>query len=508
MADFDLNSFVSNPTIEQLNAFRKDDLICVAEYFQIRVNRQQLKREIKSAVVKGLEELGVMALADGIEQDSLSADAYPLVFGEEDASETAEVEESKAKAVLPPFDPFSPALSGSGGEARLKLRLAKIQMEERMRVGERRAELELELEIRRLEIDADKQIKLRELELRVARDAPGPPVPIAPAPLQINPPLPVVQSAPAVGADAVPRVGASGSTFEVSKHIARVPQFREIEVDSYFNVFERIASALNWPRDVWTLLLQCKLTGKAQEVCAVLSLEDSLNYDVVKTAILRAYELVPEAYRQRFRNYKKNLSQTFVEFAREKSMLFDKWCVASKVTDFQALREFILLEEFKGCISDRIAVYINEQKVSSLSNASVLADEFTLTHKTVFIARTEKVPSNSSASKDQTRFKSIGTKGREERQCFYCHKSVHVIADCFTLKRKQQINPPKNVAFVRTVDEIEKENHDEIDVGYQPFLMEGLVSADAQSTDQVKVTMLHDTGAMQTMVAEDAFFLF
>ncbi len=71
-------------------------------------------------------------------------------------------------------------------------------------------------------------------------------------------------------------------------------------------------------------------------------------------------------------------------------MLFDKWCVASKVTDFQALREFILLEEFKGCISDRIAVYINEQKVSSLSNASVLADEFTLTHKTVLLPEPKK----------------------------------------------------------------------------------------------------------------------
>ncbi len=35
--------------------------------------------------------------------------------------------------------------------------------------------------------------------------------------------------------------------------------------------------------------------------------------------------------------------------------------------------------------------------------------------------------------------------------------------------------------------------------------MEGLVSADAQSTDQVKVTMLRDTGALQTMVAKDAF---
>ncbi len=55
--------------------------------------------------------------------------------------------------------------------------------------------------------------------------------------------------------------------------------------------------------------------GKAQEVCAVLSLEDSLNYDVVKTAILRAYELVPEAYRQRFRNYIKKYKKNIKVYA-------------------------------------------------------------------------------------------------------------------------------------------------------------------------------------------------
>ncbi len=97
-----------------------------------------------------------------------------------------------------------------------------------------------------------------------------------------------------------PSEGAAlGTNFDVSKNISLVPQFRETEVDSYFGVFERIASALNWSREVWPLLLQCKLTGKAQEVCATLSLEDSLKYDAVKAAILRAYELVPEAYRQR-----------------------------------------------------------------------------------------------------------------------------------------------------------------------------------------------------------------
>ncbi len=51
--------------------------------------------------------------------------------------------------------------------------------------------------------------------------------------------------------------------------------------------------------------------------------------------------------------------------------------------------------------------------------------------------------------KEQTRFKSTGIKVREERECFYCHKTGHVIADCLALRRKQQTNAPKSVAFVR-----------------------------------------------------------
>lgn len=125
--------------------------------------------------------------------------------------------------------------------------------------------------------------------------------------------------------------------------------------------------SFRWPKECWALLLQCRLMGKALEVFSTLSLEDSLNYDAVKLAILRAYELVPEAYRQKFRGHKKNSSQTFVEFSREKALLFDRWCSATKTDDFNSLRELILLEEFKGCLSERVVVYLNEQKVSLCS---------------------------------------------------------------------------------------------------------------------------------------------
>ncbi len=195
-----------------------------------------------------------------------------------------------------------------------------------------------------------------------AADAPGLSVPVSsPINASTPSPIPAPQRNPQV----------SQPEFDISCQIALVSLFRESEVDTYFTVFERFAATLKWQRNVWPLLLQCKLVGKAQEVCSALTLEQSLDYDAMKNAVLRAYELVPEAYRQKFRSLVKTPSQTFVEFARDKANLFDKWCAANKVDTFEQLKDLILLEEFKNCLVEKIVVYLHEQKVSSLSKAAV-----------------------------------------------------------------------------------------------------------------------------------------
>ncbi len=188
------------------------------------------------------------------------------------------------------------------------------------------------LRLRAHEIQADRDIQLRMLDLE--------------AQALKNKPVPLPRSRPP--SSSVPDV--SQSEFDVSKYVRLVPPFREAEVDSYFVAFEHVAAKLNWPRDMWALLLQCNFVGKAQEVCSALSIEESLDYDIVKAAVLRAYELVPEAFRQRFRSCSKSVKQTFVEFAREKIILFEKWCFAIKITTFEELRELVLLEDFKSCV--------------------------------------------------------------------------------------------------------------------------------------------------------------
>ena len=81
------------------------------------------------------------------------------------------------------------------------------------------------------------------------------------------------------------------------------------------------------------MLLQTALTGKAQKAYTTLSAEDWTNYDTVKKTILQSFELVPEAYRQKFRNQRKNDNQSFMEFVKEKERLMNKWYAAKMIGD-------------------------------------------------------------------------------------------------------------------------------------------------------------------------------
>lgn len=77
------------------------------------------------------------------------------------------------------------------------------------------------------------------------------------------------------------------TAFDVSRHIERVPLFKETEVDSYFATRECITSALQRPGKVWPLLLRCKIYGKARDAVATLPVEDSLNYECESSHPLR-----------------------------------------------------------------------------------------------------------------------------------------------------------------------------------------------------------------------------
>ncbi|XP_043968384.1 uncharacterized protein LOC122828679 isoform X1 [Gambusia affinis] len=499
---FSLEDFVQAPSHEQLELCRKDDLLCLAEHFDISVKKHFSKAEIKNIVVQKLVEIKV--LGDPSKMDVDVCDVPSVDLGRPPSKDEGVAvlatpprglaEPQAPPATLPRFDPVSPELSGSGGNVRLKVRLARLQLEAQERELIRKAEFDFKLEMRKLEIEAEKEIKLKQLEVEAMRLSHG-----------TSPPRSSVYS------DS-PQVVSDKHKFDVSKNIALVPVFRESEVDSYFSAFERIAVALEWPKEMWAVLMQCKLIGKAQEVVSSLSTEEGMKYEVLKKSILRAYELVPEAYRQKFRNHKRSSGQTYVEFAREKGLLFDKWCAASEVKgDFESLRQLILLEDFKNTLPERLVVFLNEQKVASLSKAAIVADEFMLTHKNVFVSvpRADKVLNIRQQKPDPTqseaKAKQQSLSPREVRECFYCHKKGHVIADCLSLKSKALTTQTKGVGLLKNVSNSSNQttkNENELDPCFIPFVTQGLVSLTGDPKDGRQVKILRDTGGSQTIIRE------
>ena len=175
---------------------------------------------------------------------------------------------------------------------------------------------------------------------------------------------------------------------------------------------------------------------------------------------------------------------------------------SSRVTDQESLRELVLLEDFKNCLPDRLAVYLNECKVTTLSQAAVLADEFVLTHKSSFIFK------QSSGNICDSSFKT--TPPRKTRspnrnmasvECFYCHKMGHIANECFALKRKherqEKKQPPKGVGFAQSVS---LETFVSPDECYRPFIFNGSVSLPHAEERGLPIVMLRDTGAAQSFI--------
>ncbi|KAL3973678.1 kelch-like protein 33 [Sarotherodon galilaeus] len=147
-----------------------------------------------------------------------------------------------------------------------------------------------------------------------------------------------------------------------------------------------------------------------------------------------------------------------------------------------------------------------------MSKAAVLADEFVLTHKNVFspISHPDRPTAFRSAQLESSRSAArpvrLPSPPHGERECFYCHKKGHLIADCQALKCKQQLSSQqKGVGLIKATENGRafQPNNNHPDPCFKPFILEGVVSLTGNLKDQQPVKILRDTGASQSIIRED-----
>ena len=479
-----VEDFVSEPTIEKLLKLKREHLISLMSHYDLVVDKSKRKAQIRDVLISHM-----------VKNDILNDDALEYMSKEE-KSDTLRIREMEL-------------------EHEKEMRLRELEYERE------KLEFEKEQERKRLEQErekreCEKELKLKELEIMAAEKE----------------------------KDRVMKLKLEKSKmehFDASKYVKFVPPFIEKDVDKYFLLFEKVAKDLNWPLDKYTILLQSALKGKASETYTALSPEQTSDYQFVKESILKAYQLIPEAYRQKFRNYKKEGDKTHVEFCREKERLLDRWCDSEEIkNDYERLRLMFLLEEFKNCVHPAIKNYITEQKANTLSKAAEMADEYFLSHKHLlqkgspqqtfqrtFHSNKNRFEGSSSSNKTtdlkpsdakSTYQKSQWNSSQDHRPtCFYCRKKGHVISECITRQRDQKAKGkeafPNALTTLKTEpksfipkSEVSKDKckSDFIQEVYEPFLSEGTVSLLHDKSITKPIRILRDTGASQSLILAEA----
>ena len=219
-------------------------------------------------------------------------------------------------------------------------------------------------------------------------------------------------------------------------------------MDAYFKRFERFAKNAKWPAEEWATNLSTFLQGKALEVYSPLSTEDANDYEKLRDALLKRYQLTEEGFHQKFRNSKQKIGETAGQFVIRLSNYLARLMELGKVkATFEGLRDMIVREQFLSVSPKNLVLFLKERKIKSVDEMVQLAEQdmeahtvsdvhFYLSPKT----KTDgdkydfmKRPVNSLPSLEGKR----EVREYRERHCYGCGKTDHFINSC--LLKQQEI---------------------------------------------------------------------
>ena len=218
----------------------------------------------------------------------------------------------------------------------------------------------------------------------------------------------------------------------------KLPYFEESKdkMDSYLSRFEKYATANKWDKNVWAAYLSALLKGRALDVYDRLSTEDAADYDKLKDALLKNFEMTERGFRKKFRYSRPERSETFIQFSSRLCSYLNKWLTMAKVEkSFEAVCDFMARDQFLEACSRELFVHLKPKAFVNLDAMAKEADLFAEARGGVFSCVNKGQRDNnkgSAQSKPESK-----PSGKPEIKCGICGKG-HLTIRCYKNPDRKQ----------------------------------------------------------------------
>ena len=215
----------------------------------------------------------------------------------------------------------------------------------------------------------------------------------------------------------------------------KLPSFvdRKDDLDAYLQRFERFAATAKWEKTGWASKLSALLSGRALEVFSRLSEEAAQDYDRVKLALMKRYDLTEDGYRRKFRASKPEVDESPEQFIVRLERYLLRWLELSHTErSFEGLKDLIVEEQFIDSCPKDLAIHLREKAPETLDQIVKIADQYLEAHgKHLFSSATKKPLLQSKA--EEAKNAQSDTKAL---QCYKCNARGHKAINCPALARK------------------------------------------------------------------------
>ena len=148
-------------------------------------------------------------------------------------------------------------------------------------------------------------------------------------------------------------------------HVGLDPLRDHEDVDAYISHFERVAALCNWASASWSSRLVALLRGKARDAILRLDPEKLVDYEEVKSALLKYFRLDADAYRLKFRNMKKEKSETYEQLLDRLKACLKLWIKSAGKdgTCVEQVTDLFLQEQLLDLIPHEVSQDVRKEEI-------------------------------------------------------------------------------------------------------------------------------------------------